>query len=64
MKSFRSLVFSFLWLGETSWMLAGAAAILIPEEQILLYWLHLSLWEDSDWEKRGCFLFDFFFSDG
>jgi len=43
-------------------MLAGEAVILIPKEQPLLCQLHFSLWEDRDWEARGCFLFAFFSS--
>lgn len=60
-KNFRSSIFSFLWLGETSWILAGEAVTLISKKQALLCHLHFSLWEDGDRETRGCFLFAFFF---
>lgn len=60
MKNFRSSIFSSLWLGETSWMLAGKAIILIPKELVLQCLLQFSLWEDADWETRDCFLLPFF----
>lgn len=61
MTNFRSSVFSFLRLGEASWVLAGAAAILIPEEQILLYWLHFSLGKTVTGRKVVVFFLTFFF---